>query len=239
MKNRPMTAQQEAYSYLQAQILNGHFPGGGVIRPDAIAQALGISRIPVREALRQLHSEGLITLRPNRGAVVTKLGATEINELFEMRAVFEGLAARHAMEYADGPFFEEMEHLNRRMALAYTDARVWIERHNEFHTLMCRQSRRPILNTEIERLRGMVQPYILMYIDVYGNPEMQGKEHAALLESLRSRDPDVVETSVRDHILSAARGLTEFIRGRVVPQTEDLVNGTVNKHPEVVTSESK
>lgn len=234
-----MTAQQEAYSYLQTQILNGCLPGGGIIRPDAIAQVLGISRIPVREALRQLHSEGLITLRPNRGAVVTKLGASEINELFEMRAVFEGLAARHAMEYADDAFFEEMEHLNRRMAVACTDARVWIERHNEFHNLMCRQSRRPILNSDIERLRGMVQPYILMYIDVYGNPEMQGKEHAALLESLRSRDADVVEVAVRDHILSAARGLTEFIRGRVIPATDKPTSEKVKKDSQVVTSEIK
>src|SRR5690606_31483935 len=152
----------------------GRFQGGSQLRPDEIAKALDISRIPVREAFRQLNSEGLITLRPNRGAIVTKLSAAEIEELFEMRAAFEALAVRNAMERADDVFFDELEHLCQRMARACNDAHDWIEKHNQFHDFMCRRSGRPLLNAEIERLRLMVQPYIRMYIDVYGNPEMQG-----------------------------------------------------------------
>ena len=72
---------------LRERILRGHFPEGEPLRQDAIADELGVSRIPVREALRQLESEGLVTFQPHRGAVVSTLSLDEIAELFEIKVV--------------------------------------------------------------------------------------------------------------------------------------------------------
>ena len=90
------SAQQQAYLFLRDQIQVGRLAGGSRIKPEDIATELGISRMPVREAIRQLDTEGLLTIRPNRGAIVTVFSADRLSELFEMRAVLEGLCARRA-----------------------------------------------------------------------------------------------------------------------------------------------
>ena len=91
------TAQQEAYRYLRERILSGDFPGDTRVNPGEVAELLGISRMPVREALRQLDAEGLVTMRPNRGALVTSLTAAEVEELFEIRTALEVMAVRSAV----------------------------------------------------------------------------------------------------------------------------------------------
>src|SRR5438132_13826238 len=74
---------------LRERILRGDYPEGEPLRQDALADELGVSRIPVREALRQLEAEGLVTFSPHRGAVVSSLSLEEIDELFELRAQIE------------------------------------------------------------------------------------------------------------------------------------------------------
>src|SRR3954467_10285202 len=75
---------------IRERILRGHYPEGLPLRQDAIGAELGVSRIPVREALRQLEVEGLVTFNPHRGAVVSTLSLKQIRELFELRADIEG-----------------------------------------------------------------------------------------------------------------------------------------------------
>ncbi|MEO8622727.1 MAG: GntR family transcriptional regulator, partial [bacterium] len=82
---------------LRDRILRGGFPEGEPLRQDAIAEELGVSRIPVREALRQLEAEGLVTFNPHRGAVVTTLSLQEIAELFELRADIESDLLRRSI----------------------------------------------------------------------------------------------------------------------------------------------
>jgi biotin operon repressor len=92
----PASAQQQAYVFLLEQIQSGRLAGGQRIRLEDVAAELGISRMPIRKAIRQLDTEGLLTIRPNRGAVVTMFSPDHLTELFEMRAVLEGLCARSA-----------------------------------------------------------------------------------------------------------------------------------------------
>src|SRR5215472_15637926 len=82
---------------LRERILRGDFPEGAPLRQDALADELGVSRIPVREALRQLEAEGLVTFSPHRGAVVASLSLSEIDELFELRADIECDLMRRAI----------------------------------------------------------------------------------------------------------------------------------------------
>src|ERR1700712_4074602 len=90
------SAQQRAYQFIRGCILQGEIPGGSKINPAEIAKTLGISRMPVREALVQLDVEGLVTNRMTRGAIVTVLDPSDVEELFEMRAALESIAARYA-----------------------------------------------------------------------------------------------------------------------------------------------
>jgi DNA-binding GntR family transcriptional regulator len=97
MMQRRRSATDEAYDHLHEMVRTGRLPGGTHVTNEAVAQALGISRIPVREAMRQLATEGFLTIRSNGGATVTSLSPDEVLDLYEMRAVLEGLAFRDSV----------------------------------------------------------------------------------------------------------------------------------------------
>ncbi len=207
----PGTTQQLACQYLRTRILSGHYAGGIRINPARIAQELGISRMPVREALRQLDAEGLVTIRPNRGAIVTVLTAADVRELFEIRAALEGMAGRLALANLSEEVLDDLEYRRNRMDRVRDDTREWLLRHDHFHDFLCRQARRPRLAAEIVKLRAAVQPYLTMYISRHRSPEMHGYEHETIIDAARSGNSDRMEHCLRDHIMGAARGVIEFL----------------------------
>ena len=207
----PGTTQQLACQFLRTRILSGHYSGGDRINPARVAEALGISRMPVREALRQLDAEGLVTIRPNRGAIVTVLTAADVRELFEIRAALEGMAGRLAAPHLSEDVLDDLEYRRIRMDRVRGDSREWLLRHDQFHDFLCRQARRPRLAAEIARHRAAVQPYLAMYISRHGSPEMQGYGHEAVIDALRSGSASRTERCLRDHIMRAARGVIDFL----------------------------
>lgn len=94
---QPLTAEEEAYNFLLDAICGGRLRKGDRLIAEDIASEIGMSRMPVREAFRRLDAQGLVTLRPNRGAVVGGLDIDELHEVFEMRSALEGLAVRVAV----------------------------------------------------------------------------------------------------------------------------------------------
>ena len=209
----PGTTQQLACQYLRSRIHSGHYTGGDRINPARVAEELGISRMPVREALRQLDAEGLVTIRPNRGAIVTVLTASDVRELFEIRAALEGMAGRLAVPYLSDDVLDDLEYRRVRMDRVREDTRGWLLRHDEFHDFLCRQARRPRLAAEIARHRAAVRPYLTMYISRHRSPEMQGYTHQNVVDAARSGSADRMERCLRDHIMGAARGVIEFVEG--------------------------
>lgn len=209
-----MTAQQQAYSFLREKILSGEYAGGFRLNPEHVAQVLEISRMPVREAFRQLDAEGLIIMRPNRGAVVTTLTVPDVEELFGMRAVLEGLAMRYARARLSSHDLDELTALKQGMDRARHDVRLWLRRHDEFHQFICEIGRCTRLRDEISRVRLSVQPYLLMYITVYHSSEMAGYEHDSLIAALSRGDATAAETAMRDHVMRASSGVLDFLRSR-------------------------
>ena len=205
------TAQQHVYSYVREQILSGSYVGGTQLDPAKIASALNVSRMPVREAFRQLDAEGLIVIRPNRGATVISLTPFEVEELFEMRAALEVLALRYAIPELTADAVSELEALKERMDRVREDRILWIQRHNEFHQFLSSLGKRNKLAQEINRLRTLVQPYLLIYIDSYGGPEMDGYDHGELLTAVLSRNVKRAESRMREHIRRASVGIIASI----------------------------
>jgi DNA-binding GntR family transcriptional regulator len=205
------TAQQLAYRHIRERILDGRFAGGALLKPQAIAEHLAISRIPVREAMQQLAAEGLIQLRLNRTAVVTILTIPEINDLFEMRAALEALTAEGIARHVDAAALDELEGLRARMDAARGDALQWLGRHGAFHDCLLGLCGRPRLAAEVVRLRTAIQPHLLFHIDIYRTTEMAGYEHETILAALRTGNAKVIEICLRDHVLSAARGVVQFL----------------------------
>ncbi len=207
-------AYLQVYWHLRNQILQGELVGGDRINPTVIGDQLGTSRMPVREALRQLDAEGLVTIRPNRGAIVTTLTAAEVCELFEIRAALEALAARCALSHLTEENLIDLDSILQRMDRARGQAKLWVERHNEFHDFIVNLSQRPRLNADIKRIRNAIQPHLLLYIDVYKSTEIPGYEHTIVLDAIRSKNAQLLELCIRDHVMSAANGVITFLEQR-------------------------
>lgn len=216
---RPTLAPGEVYGILKSRILSGEFPGGMRLNPAALGAELGVSRTPVREALQRLDVEGLVNVGRNRGAEVTRLTLEEVREVFRIRGALETLAAAEAARNLHEDALDEFEFLVRRMERAQGDVREWIARHDALHDQVYQFARMPRLSAEIERFRDAVQPYLRLYIDVYGQLEMPGVEHRVLLEHIVSGDPDRAAQAVSRHIEHAADGILQFLAGRISPSS--------------------
>src|SRR6476469_3846179 len=122
------TAQQEAYLFVRDRILSGEFSAKARLNPAKIADRLGISRMPVREALRQLDAEGLVTMRPNRAAFVASLSAEEVEDLFEIRTALEVMAVGYAVHNLTDDDLAELIALKDRMDRARSNKHEWLKR---------------------------------------------------------------------------------------------------------------
>lgn len=206
------TAEQQVYDYLRDQILSGKLAGGQRLHQDEIAAQLGVSRMPVREAIRRLHAEGLVVNRPNRGAVVTTLGPEAILDLFEIRSVLEGYAAALAVPAMTPAALRMLEERHARMERARRNVTVWMQRHDEFHDGLCEITGRQRLAEHIRSLRASVAPYIRLYLSMNREPESAGFGHTILLDAIRAGDAPRTEQIMREHVMSGARAVVEFLR---------------------------
>lgn len=210
------TAQQEAYEYIRAAILGGALSTGARINIDEIAQALAISRMPVREALRQLDTEGLVAIRPNRGAVVASLTPSEVEEFFLMRSVLEPLAVRLAVPHFARADYVELRALAERLERVEGSPTEWIKCHKDLHNFINERSGRRNLIREIKRVTEVVEPYLVNYISVYRIEEIPGHEHRAVIAAIELGDAEAAERVMREHILVASDGILKHLSGVAV-----------------------
>ncbi len=167
--------------------------------------------MPVREAIRQLDAEGYVTIRPNRGAVVTSRTRAEVIELFEIRAALEGTALRLGAAAASAEALADLDLELARLRSVSTDHASWLARHDEFHDRLCRTSGRLQLEAECRRYRLAVRPYMRLYLKSGRTFEQPGFEHEHLVEALRSHDGEVAEARMRSHIMANADAIAQCL----------------------------
>lgn len=198
-----LSAQLRAYRYLVDEIRAGRLPGGTHVAAESVARALGISRMPVREAIRQLASEGYMTLRTNRGAAVTALGPAEITELYEMRAVLEGHAAGLVAARIDAEGLEEAALALQRLDRSRRDLDWFVRAHDQLHDAILSYCPRPRLVAEIRRIRTATEPYLRLTLRMSPTAlAFTVAEHQEVLDALRTGSAAIAEDCMRRHILA-------------------------------------
>lgn len=217
------TAEQQAYVYIQDQIVSGVLVGGNRLRPEEISKALGISRMPVREAIRQLSAEGYVTLRANRRPLVTSRTPQQVIELFEIRSALEGLALGLAAPRVKKANIQELNVELARLRKLEANSVAWVEHHDTFHDMLCQLSDRQYLCTEIQRLRLAIKPYLRHYAKGHTNPEIKGHEHEFILEALQSGDPKRAERVIRAHVMANAEAIANCLP---VPPVDGMREGS-------------
>lgn len=192
------TVGDMVYEVLRESILKGVFKPGEYLRQDRLAEAIGVSRIPVRSALLQLESDGLITFHPYRGAVVNVLNSREMREIYDIRAVLEAHALRTAMEAMTPERLEHLEHLAQALN-EVTDGEQFLAERNAFYRELYDAERQPRLVALIEKLRDEAGRYWLeRSVDYVSRPGE--RDHLQLIALLRENDADAAVAWLEGHL---------------------------------------
>jgi len=205
-----MRAVDKAYRTVKDGIISGRFPGGARITEQEVAATSGVSRTPVREALRRLQSEGLVDFTPNFGAVVTVWTEADSDEVFELRAMLEAYGARRASRHASA------EQLARLRELAEAQHRESVERrpgyldrigeiNNRFHHALQEAAASPRLTRVLSSL--IEAPLVMKTFHVYTPEDLtrSAQHHLELCRALEQRDAEWASSVMSSHI-HAARG---------------------------------
>lgn len=209
--SHPATAEEEAYRFLLTAIRLGQFKAGDRLVPEDIASQLGMSRMPVRDAFRRLATQELLTIRPNRGAVVRGLDHGEAVEVFEMRAVLEGLAATVAMTKIGTAEIAELERRLDAMDRCADNISDWVTAHRDFHLFLCGFSGRPRLVAQIAALHVAIEPHMRLWLQSAEKPQGSREDHGLIIDALRRKRPELVEAVVRDHVCGTIPALAKLM----------------------------
>ncbi|SDT34022.1 GntR family transcriptional regulator [Pseudomonas fuscovaginae UPB0736] len=208
----PQTAEEEAYNFLLQAICGGRYRQGDRLIAEDIATEIGMSRMPVREAFRRLDAQGLVTLRPNRGAVVSGLDIAELHEVFEMRSALEGLAVRVAVGQIGERQLAALERMLDEMDDYRDDSAQWVRRHRAFHEHLCSFSGRPRLMKQIFALYSLIEAPMRLWLQHGDKPLSAREEHAVILDAIRAGDAAKAEAVVREHIEGTVPALIQFLQ---------------------------
>jgi DNA-binding GntR family transcriptional regulator len=197
-------------------ILHGQYTEGEPLRQDALADELGVSRIPIREALRQLETEGLVTFNPHRGAIVSSLSLEEIEEVFDLRASIESDLLRRAIPHLTTHQLDQADEVLDRysVALRTGDVAKWGVLNWQFHASLYAPAARPVTMNIVQRLHQQSDRYLRMQLALTHGETRATEEHRAIAAAARAHDTKRACQLVRDHIAGAGRSLLAFLRER-------------------------
>ena len=204
---------------LREEILSGHLAPGRRLYEQELASAMNISRTPVRDALRALEREHLVTIAPNRETVVTAHTATDVREIYQLRAALEGMAVRLAIEVAAEAVAAELFEIARHMgmALAAAEYGAVIDLDLNFHDVILRGARNVRLIDAAQRVHGQVRRYLSVSRHAVPSSEEYNLtlvEHAAIAEAVRDKQPDRAEALLRAHIIDRGEYIARVVGDR-------------------------
>lgn len=196
---------ERAYRFIRQGIQNQEFLPGDRLREVDLAATIGLSRTPIREALARLESEGLVIHDSMRGIMVAELDYSMITELYFMREVLEGTAARLAAQHASEVEISVLEDLCEQYAQAAGDEKMLALRNRQFHDTLYRCSHNRYL---IKILTILHDTLMLVGNSTLRDPARVSetmKEHEAVVQAIRDRDPARAEEKLRHHIHAAQK----------------------------------
>lgn len=200
------------FQKIREDILTGVYKEHDELREVSIGEELGVSRTPVREALRQLELEGLVTIVPNKGAYVTGITPQDVHDIYKIRSLLEGLCARWATEHITGRQIEELEeiillsefHLRRKSA---EQAEQVSELDGKFHKVLYEASNSRILEHVLSDFHKYVQMARMMSVGAKDRAERSIEEHRDILKAIKDKDPDKAEWLANQHIMKVMENL--------------------------------
>lgn len=210
----PRTVKEQLVDHLRDDIVRGTFEPGERLRLEEIASRFDVSTMPVREALRELESEGLATIYPHRGAIVTELTAEDLQDIYDIRATLEAMAARLAVPRMNASTLDELAHIVDQMDAQLGHIASLVKLNHQFHSTLYAQSGRRHLCELNQALRYRTQHYLHAYMDDLGSMALAQGEHRAILEACRQGDAERAAAHVGEHVTAVGQAIIDFVHRR-------------------------
>ncbi len=211
------TRTQLVVETLREKILSGEIKAGQPLRQAALAEELNVSRIPVREALLQLEAEGLVSFEPHKGATATELNASQVDELFELRAMLEGDLLAASIPNLSEDDLEHATQLLSRLDKALgkeNAANTWSELNSNYHNCLYSGANRPQTKDLVDTLNKNADRYIRMHLLWAGGISKAESEHNDLLSLCKARDVEQAVALLKHHILGSRDEIKAFLNAR-------------------------
>ncbi|MFT0849482.1 GntR family transcriptional regulator [Achromobacter sp. F4_2707] len=203
-QRRGISRSDQAYRFIVEGIQSNQLRPGTRLRETELAEQTGLSRTPIREALSRLQLEGLLTMDAARGLIVTELDHSMTSELYAMREVLEGTAARLAARHASDVEIDFLREINVRDA-QFTTAEALAANNRLFHETLYRCAHNRYLVKTLNSLQESMMLLGHTTLSTPGRAETSRAEHGAIVDALARRDPDAAEEAARAHIIAAYR----------------------------------
>jgi DNA-binding GntR family transcriptional regulator len=205
------TLQERVTAAIREAILKRTFLPGERLVQEELAETLGVSRMPVREALRQLEAEGLVQLTPHKGAIVAPVSIDDIREIYELRALMEGYAVEKSLPNLSEQDKEELAQLVQEMdrAAKAADVKTFGELNEQFHQLLRQGCDGKRIHQYIQNLWNGYPPYVPTILP--GQVEQSQKEHREMLNAIRTGDASALRMAMERHIRRTGDSLISFL----------------------------
>lgn len=198
-------AREAAFEKIKEAIIKGHFKPGEKLVEQTLAQEMGVSRTPVREAIRRLEAEGFVVSIPRKGVVVSRADKEEIVQLYSIRAELEGLAARWAIENADEDDIQKLDEAISRMeeTAASGDLDGVVQSNALFHDAIAQASKSRILCTLLKTLQDNIQRFRFQSLHLPGRPEAALAEHKEIIAAIKEKKAEEADRLLKEHLQNA------------------------------------
>ncbi len=206
--------REMVFESLREAIIQGRLKPGERLMEIQLAEEMGVSRTPVREAIRKLELEGFVVMVPRKGAYVAGISLKDIVDIFEVRAALEGMAAGLAAERITE---EEMDELERSLlminATGEDDLAAIVKADAAFHELIYKASRNQRLVQIITHLQEQIQRFRMTSLSQPGRTKIVLDEHKKIVEAISDRNVELAQTLAREHIENAEQILLNALKG--------------------------
>jgi len=198
--HRPL--REIVYEELKSQIITGKISPGARLMEIELAEDMGVSRTPIREAIRKLEKEGLVVIEARKGAYASQISTEDMIEILEVRQTMEGLAAYFAASRMTGQQLQVLKTIsnNYNKAVEDGDTAKMIYYDTKFHRIIVDSSHNKILIRMVEQLQELVLRFRYIYYDDFKRAEKMPKEHQDILDAIARRDGEAARAAAGVHI---------------------------------------
>lgn len=208
----PTALYQEVAERLRQRIFAHELTPGDWIDEQKLAEQYGISRTPLREALKVLAAEGLVDLKPRRGCYVTEISRQDIDDIFPLMAMLEGRCAFIAVQQAKPADIRDLKAIHEKLELAAKESRIdaFFEANQEFHRRIQELTNNRWLLSVIQDLRKVLKLSRLHSLSLEGRLQQSLEEHRVIMAAFEAGDAEKAEKSMHDHLLYGREALAKM-----------------------------